>query len=101
MGPKFVCAEHDRLRQEAVAAVLEAKRIRWSKDLSFYQDSELSHDQHRKIDALLKHLLVGHDGKPCPSGDRPIVTSFDRTEHARGTLLRPFRLRDASSLKSA
>jgi hypothetical protein len=58
-----------------VTAVLEARRIRWSKDLSFYQDSELSRDEHQKIDALLKHLLVGHDGKPCPSGERPIVTT--------------------------
>jgi hypothetical protein len=75
MGSKVVCEEHNRLRHEAVTAVLEARRIRWSKDLSFYQDSELSRDEHQKIDALLKHLLVGHDGKPCPSGDRPIVTT--------------------------
>jgi hypothetical protein len=75
MGSKVVCEEHNRLRHEAVTAVLEARRIRWSKDLSFYQDSELSRDEHKKIDALLKHLLVGHDGKPCPSGDRPIVTT--------------------------
>jgi hypothetical protein len=75
MGSKVVCEEHNRLRDEAVAAVLEARRIRWNSDLSFYQDSELSHDQHRKIDALLKHLLVGHEGQPCPGGDRPIVAS--------------------------
>lgn len=75
MGSKVMCEEHNRLRHEAVAAVLEARKIRWNSDLSFYQDSELSRDEHKKIDALLKHLLVGHEGKPCPSGDRPIVTT--------------------------
>jgi hypothetical protein len=101
MGSKVVCEEHNRLRHEAVTAVLEARRIRWSKDLSFYQDSELSRDEHKKIDALLKHLLVGHDGKPCPSGDRPIVTTFDPRDYVRQTHSRPLRLRDTTSAKSA
>lgn len=56
-----------------MAAILQARNIRWNRDLSFYQDSELSRAEYQKIDALLKHLLVGHDGKPCPSGDRPII----------------------------
>ncbi len=101
MGPKVVCEEHERLRHEAVAAVLEARRIRWNNDLSFHQDSELSSDQHQKIDALLKHLLVGHNGKPCPCGDRPIVRTFDSRELARPSQPRALRLRDNSSLKSA
>ncbi len=101
MGSKVVCEEHNRLRHEAVSAVLEARRIRWSSDLSFYQDSELSRDEHRKIDALLKHLLVGHNGKPCPCGDRPIVRTFDGKDFAAGRQPRPLRLRDNSSLKSA
>jgi hypothetical protein len=101
MGPKVVCEEHERLRREAVAAVLEARRIRWNNDLSFHQDSELSSDQHQKIDALLKHLLVGHDGSPCPCGDRPIVRTFDRKDFASGRQARPLRLRDTSSVKSA
>jgi hypothetical protein len=73
MGPKMVCAEHERLRIDAEAVILEAKKIRRDKDVSFYQDVELSRDAHKKTDALLLHLLAGHDGKPCPSGDRPIV----------------------------
>ncbi len=73
MGPKMVCAEHERLRIDAVATILEAKRIRWDRDLSFYEDVELSRDAHKKTDALLLHLLAGHGGKPCPGGDRPIV----------------------------
>jgi hypothetical protein len=101
MGSKVVCEEHNRLRHEAVSAVLEARRIRWDSDLSFYQDSELSRDEHQKIDALLKHLLVGHNGNPCPCGDRPIVRTFDPEGLARRGQLRPLRLRDNSSLKSA
>jgi hypothetical protein len=101
MGSRVVCEEHNRLRDEAVTAVLEARRIRWNSDLSFYQDSELSRDEHQKIDALLKHLLVGHDGNPCPCGDRPIVRTFDAKEFARRGQPRPLRLRDNSSLKSA
>ena len=23
---------------------------------------------------MVKHLLVGHDGEPCPDGDRPIIS---------------------------
>ncbi len=101
MGSKVVCEEHNRLRHEAVAAVLEARKIRWNSDLSFYQDSELSRDEHKKIDALLKHLLVGHDGKPCPGGDRPIVMTFNPKDRASGGQPRPLRIRDTSSVKSA
>jgi hypothetical protein len=98
MGPKMVCAEHERLRIDAVAVILEAKKIRRDKDVSFYQDVELSRDAHQKTDALLLHLLAGHDGKPCPSGDRPIVGAAQtapiscprrqhllRTQHDRDT----------------
>jgi len=67
------CELLDRLRRDAVEAVLDAKKIRWSKDVSLHEDSELCRDQRRKIDAFIQHLLAGHDGKPCPSGDRPIV----------------------------
>ncbi|MGA8452221.1 MAG: hypothetical protein WA785_16095 [Candidatus Acidiferrales bacterium] len=101
MGSRVVCEEHNRLRREAVSAVLEARRIRWNSDLSFYQDSELSRDEHQKIDALLKHLLVGHEGKPCPGGDRPIVRTFDSKDFARRGQPRLLRLRDTSALKSA
>jgi hypothetical protein len=73
MGPKMVCAEHERLRIDAVTVILDAQRIRRDRDVSFYEDVELSREAHKKTDALLLHLLAGHDGKPCPSGDRPIV----------------------------
>jgi hypothetical protein len=69
------CEELDRFRRDVAAALLEAKRIRRTRDLSIHEDAELSRESHRRINALIKHLLVGHDGSPCPAGDRPIVKS--------------------------
>jgi hypothetical protein len=73
MSTKQLCEELDRIKLEAIAAFHSAKQTRRSRDLSFQEDVELSRDEHRKIDALLKHLLSGHDGHPCPAGDRPII----------------------------
>ena len=67
------CETLERLKREAVEAVLNAKRTRWTKDVSLYEDNQIAGDQRRRIDALISHLLAGHDGKPCPSGDRPII----------------------------
>lgn len=69
------CEALSRIKCEAASALLEARRIRRSKDLSFKEDAELSREEHRRIDELLKHLLVGHDGSPCPAGDRPVVSA--------------------------
>jgi hypothetical protein len=67
------CDLLDQLQRDAVEAILTAKQKRRNKDVSLYEDSELCQDQRRKIDAFISHLLAGHDGKPCPCGDRPIV----------------------------
>jgi hypothetical protein len=69
-----MCSELDALKRDATRTLRELKRIRRSRDLSFYEDAELIRLKHKTIDALLKHLLVGHNGKPCPAGDRPIVS---------------------------
>ncbi|MGH9736171.1 MAG: hypothetical protein ACRD8A_16455 [Candidatus Acidiferrales bacterium] len=74
------CAELDHFRREAAAALLDAKKIRRAKDLTVNEDAELSRECHRRIDALIKHLLTGHNGTPCPAGDRPIVQG--RAAHA-------------------
>jgi len=74
MTTKRLCEELNKLNGDAVAAFAEAKRVRRQRDLSFYEDAELSREGHRRIDALVKHLLVGHDGEPCPDGDRPIIS---------------------------
>jgi len=71
---KSRCLELDRFRDEAVFALREAQRIRRSRDLSFQEDAELSRESYRRVSVLLKHLLTGHDEKPCPSGDRPIIS---------------------------
>lgn len=73
MPDKTRCAELDRLRSEAAAALLDAKKIRRARDLTISEDAELSRESHRRINALIKHLLAGHEGEPCPAGDRPIV----------------------------
>ena len=69
-----MCAELDALKREAARVFREVKKIRRSRDVSFDEDAELNHEKHKSINALLKHLLVGHEGKPCPAGDRPIVS---------------------------
>jgi hypothetical protein len=69
-----MCAELDALKREVAHVFREVKKIRRSRDVSFYEDAELNHEKHKSINALLKHLLAGHDGKPCPAGKRPIVS---------------------------
>jgi hypothetical protein len=68
-----MCAELDTLKRQAVQVFREVKKVRRSKDLSFHEDAELNGEKHKSINAVIKHLLVGHEGKPCPAGDRPIV----------------------------
>ena len=68
-----MCAELDALKREAGRTLRELKNIRRSRDVSFDEDAELNRRKHDSINAVLKHLLVGHDGKPCPAGERPIV----------------------------
>jgi len=90
MTAKISCKELDLLKRAAASAILEAKRIRLSRDvsiyedaelcreghrISIYEDAELCREGHRRIDILIKHLLVGHAGSACPASDRPIVTA--------------------------
>ena len=71
-----MCDELDRLRCQAASALLAAKRIHLSRDVSIYEDAERCREGHRRICALIVHLLLGHDGHACPAGDRPIVTAI-------------------------
>jgi hypothetical protein len=83
MAAKTHCEALDRILREADSTFRESREIRRSKDLSFYEDGELTRGEHKKIDNLVKHLLAGHDGKPCPAGDRPIVGEPRRAESLR------------------
>jgi hypothetical protein len=74
MTAKIRCKELDLLKR-AASAILEARRIRLSRDLLIYEDPKLCREGHQRIYALIKHLLVGHDGSACPASDRPIVTA--------------------------
>ncbi|MDP9340316.1 MAG: hypothetical protein M3P45_15755 [Acidobacteriota bacterium] len=49
------------------------RRIRRSRDVNFFEDADLNGQKHDSITALIKHLLAGHEGGPCPAGSRPIV----------------------------
>ena len=73
MPHNLVCEELNRIKLEAIAALHSARKTRRARDLSFHEDVELTRDEHEKIDALLKHLLAGHEGLPCPAGERPII----------------------------
>ena len=75
---KTTCEELDALKRAAVGVLREVKRIRRSRDLSFHEDAELCGRKRISIHAVLKHLLVGHEGKPCPGGTRPIVGARSR-----------------------
>ena len=70
-----MCEKLSKLKADAVAAFAEAKQVRRQRDLCFHEDAELSREGYKRVDALVKHLLAGHDGEPCPDGDRPIVSS--------------------------
>ena len=83
MAAKLQCEALNRILQQAESTFREAREIRRSKDLSFYEDSELTRGEHKRIDALVKHLLSGHEGRPCPAGDRPIVGAPKRAELLR------------------
>ena len=69
-----MCEELKALKCEAGAVLRRLRLIRRSRDLSFYEDAELTRLKHASINKVVKHLLVGHDGQPCPSGERPIVS---------------------------
>jgi hypothetical protein len=61
----------------ACAAIRNARRTRFSKDVSIHEDVLLTREEHEKLYVVIKHLLVGHDGEPCPAGERPIVSVID------------------------
>jgi hypothetical protein len=73
--PKCKCEELEQLRREATFAGLRTRRPDRFGQLGA---AELQKEAERTIDALIQHLLVGHNGKPCPAGDRPIVKPTGR-----------------------
>jgi hypothetical protein len=70
-----MCEELKALKCEAGAVLRRLRLIRRSRDISFYEDAELTRLKHASVNKVVKHLLVGHDGRPCPSGERPIVSA--------------------------
>jgi hypothetical protein len=79
------CEELGLLIRGAFAAVAVARRIRRSRDVWFQEDLRLSRDEHTQVYQVIKHLLIGHEGQPCPAGGRPIVRdvkAWDRADLA-------------------
>jgi hypothetical protein len=67
------CPELERLKATAVSTFEEARKIRYTRDVSVFEDHQMFRDGRSAIYALIKHLLVGHEGCACPAGERPIV----------------------------
>jgi hypothetical protein len=79
------CEELGRLFREAFATVAGATRIRRSRDMTFNEDLRLSRKEYERLYGVIKHLLIGHEGQPCPAGGRPIVRdvkAWDRADLA-------------------
>jgi hypothetical protein len=76
------CPELERLREHAASTFQEARKIRHSRDVSVFEDHQMCREGRRTIYALIKHLLVGHEGSACPAGDRPIVGPNRKGESA-------------------
>ena len=69
-----MCEELLALERDAIRALRRIKLTRRARDLSFLEDAELNGEKHASLHRVLKHLLVGHQGQPCPAGNRPIVS---------------------------
>ena len=74
MLPDSSCPEFQKLERITTKTLRDVKLIRRSRDISFFEDAELNRLKHESVTALIKHLLAGHHGQPCPAGSRPIVS---------------------------
>src|SRR5579859_4690965 len=70
---KITCEELERLKSKAASAFRDAQGVRFSRDVSIYEDAELYREWNQLVFSVIKHLLVGHDGDACPAGSRPII----------------------------
>jgi hypothetical protein len=75
---KSMCNDLKALKRDASRVLREVKKIRRSRDVSFFEDAALNQAKHDCLHLVLKHLLVGHNGQPCPAGPRPVVNPAAR-----------------------
>jgi hypothetical protein len=68
-----MCEDLKALRRNAARVLREVKKIRRARDVSFFEDAALNQAKHNSLHLVLKHLMIGHNGQPCPAGPRPIV----------------------------
>lgn len=78
-----MCEDLQALKREAIRVLRRLKQVRRSRDISFFEDAELNRQKHASLHTVLKHLLVGHQGKPCPAANRPIVSPVAIPRRAR------------------
>jgi hypothetical protein len=74
-----MCEELQALKSNALRVLREVRRIRRSRDISFFEDAALNQHKHNSLHLVLKHLLIGHSGDPCPAGPRPVVSPLNPT----------------------
>jgi hypothetical protein len=75
---KSMCEDLKALQRDASRVLREVKKIRRSRDVSFVEDAALNQVKHHYLHRVVKHLLVGHGGRPCPAGPRPVVNPVTR-----------------------
>jgi hypothetical protein len=78
-----MCEELQLLKRQAGRAIRRIKQIRRARDISFFEDAELNLVKRASLHIVLKHLLVGHEGHPCPAGERPIISPIAFPRWAR------------------
>ena len=86
MLPAPSCEELNKLRLNSLCVFQEVKRIRRSRDLNFFEDADLNSQKYESLTVLIKHLLAGHQGRPCPAGTRPIVTTANPRHRSPSSL---------------
>lgn len=96
-----MCEELLALKRDAIRALRRIKQTRRSRDLSFFEDAELNREKHAWLQGVLKHLLVGHQGQPCPASERPIVRPAAVPRWARPPARPSPRLRAIGTAKIA
>jgi hypothetical protein len=66
-----MCEELKIVKREAVRVFREVKKIRRSRDGSFYEDPEMNHEKHKSINAVPSTCSLGMRGNRVPRGTDP------------------------------
>jgi len=81
------CEQLNELNRNAQRVFREVQNIRRARDLNFFEDADLNGEKYECVTAVIKHLLAGHHGQPCPAGPRPIVSASKTRIHHHHNML--------------